>query len=79
MVNLLSGLTLMPTKDFMWTTAVGMIPPAIVFGYAGKQLSYVDSFETIFCPPVIFAFGILIFFKVLLVPFVYKFYKRRSA
>ena len=71
-VNILSGLTLLPIRIFMIATVIGMIPASVVFAYAGTQLAHVDSIESFFTTPILFAFAALILFKIGLAPFVYR-------
>ncbi len=78
-VNVLTGLTLLPVRSFIWATVVGMIPVSIVFAYAGTQLALVDSVESFFTPPILIAFAILILFKIGLAPFAYRYFKYRRA
>lgn len=42
-INLLSGVTNIPTKHFIWTTLVGIIPISIIYAYAGVNLVNIDS------------------------------------
>lgn len=78
LVNLLSGITLMPTRSFMIATAFGIIPGSLIFGHAGNALSKLDSISTFFEPPILFAFGICILFKIILMPLVYIHFKKRA-
>ena len=78
-VNVLSGLTLLPARSFIWATIVGMIPVSLVFAYAGTQLALVDSVESFFTPPIFIAFVVLILFKIGLAPFAYRYFKYRRA
>jgi uncharacterized membrane protein YdjX (TVP38/TMEM64 family) len=59
MINFLSGLTKMPLKTFVWTTSVGIIPAAVVFAYAGRQIGSIGSPGEILSPKVITAFVLL--------------------
>lgn len=78
-INLLSGLTLVPTRTFLWTTSVGMIPSSIVFAFAGKKLAQMQSPDHFFSPPVIIAFVLLVLFKMTLLPLVYRHFKKKRA
>lgn len=71
LVNLLSGITLMPLRSFIGITFMGIIPNALVFGFAGQALAQMSSLSTFFEPPVLLAFGILIGIKVIVLPFIY--------
>lgn len=59
MVNTLAGLTSIDVRTFMWTTAVGVIPTALIFTYAGKQLGRIAGIHDIFTAPIIIALGLL--------------------
>src|SRR5512146_2853440 len=37
LINFLAGLTKVPLKTFLWTTAIGIIPGTAVFAFAGQQ------------------------------------------
>ena len=78
-VNILSGLTLLRTRDFIWATFLGLIPVSAVFAFAGQQLSRLGCEDNFFSPPVIVAFVVLVLFKLTLVPVAYMMYKRRRA
>jgi len=58
-VNYLAGITRISQWTFMWTTAVGMLPGALVCTYAGRQLVTIDSPQKIFSTEVITALALL--------------------
>lgn len=59
MINFLSGLTKIPLKTFVWTTAVGIIPAAAVYAFAGRQIGTIESPGEILSAKVIIAFVLL--------------------
>lgn len=70
LINFLAGLTKVPLKTFLWTTAVGIIPGSAVFAYAGQQLGSINSPEDILSKKVIAALAALGF--ITLAPIVWK-------
>ena len=50
LVNLLSGLTALPTRTFYWVSQLGMLPATIVYVLAGTQLAQVRSLGDILSP-----------------------------
>jgi uncharacterized membrane protein YdjX (TVP38/TMEM64 family) len=53
MVNYLAGMTHISKWTFIWTTAAGMLPGALVCTYAGQKLATISSPENIFSAEVI--------------------------
>ena len=49
-VNLLSGLTRLPTATFFWASLVGMLPGTIAYVNAGMHLGSITSLDDIFSP-----------------------------
>ena len=49
-VNLLSGLTSLPTRTFYWVSQLGMLPATIVYVLAGTQLAQIRSLGDILSP-----------------------------
>lgn len=70
LVNFLAGLTKVPFKTFLWTTAVGIIPGTVVFAFAGQQLGSINSPADILSKKVIAALAAL--GLITLVPVVWK-------
>lgn len=60
MVTTLAGLTNVRPITFMWTTAVGIIPSALIFAYAGRQLGTINQLRDIFTVPVLSALILLL-------------------
>jgi uncharacterized membrane protein YdjX (TVP38/TMEM64 family) len=48
LVNLLSGLTKVPLKTYLWTTSLGIIPVSLIYSYAGSQLGSIGSARDLF-------------------------------
>lgn len=45
LINLLAGLTRIPLKTFIWTTAAGIIPGSLFYIYAGMQLNNIEKID----------------------------------
>ncbi|TAN41973.1 MAG: TVP38/TMEM64 family protein [Nitrospirae bacterium] len=58
-INLVMGLTTMPTMVFSFVSQIGMLPATIVFVNAGKELSKIDSIASVFSPGLIFSFCLI--------------------
>ena len=58
-VNLLMGLTPLPSWTFYWVSQIGMLAGTIVFVNAGTQLAQIDSLAGILSPGLIFSFVLL--------------------
>jgi uncharacterized membrane protein YdjX (TVP38/TMEM64 family) len=59
LINLCAGLTRIPIKSFIWTTAVGILPGDIVYSFAGSQLGSINSTKDIFSKNILVAFLLL--------------------
>jgi len=44
-LNLLSGLSCLPTRTFFWASALGMLPATVLYVNAGLQLAQVQSLD----------------------------------
>lgn len=77
LVNILSGLTLVPVRTFVWTTAVGVIPSGIIYAYLGQRLMTVNSMRDFFSPGMIIIFCVLILMAV--IPAVWYTVRARAA
>jgi len=69
-INLLAALARVPLKTIVWTTAVGFIPLAIVYSFAGSRLTEIGSMHDLFSPGVILAFVLLV--ALMFVPIIVK-------
>jgi len=58
MINLLAGCTRMPLGEFLWTTAVGVLPSAVVFVFLGGRLAYVRSLREALSAPTLLALAV---------------------
>jgi uncharacterized membrane protein YdjX (TVP38/TMEM64 family) len=79
LINFLSGLTNVPVKTFIWTTALGIIPATVIFAYAGRQIGTINAVSEILSARVIIALTVLA--ALALFPAAYnriKAYKNRS-
>ncbi len=75
-VNLFAGLTSIPVRTYIWTTAVGIIPGSFVYAYAGSRLSEIETLSDVMSPGMISAFvflGLLVSF-----PGIYEKIKKRK-
>ena len=58
-VNVLAGLTSLPTRTFYWVSQVGMLPGTVAYVFAGTQLAKIDSLSGIVSPGLLGAFSLL--------------------
>ena len=70
LINFLAGLTRMPFRTFLWTTALGIIPGTAVYAFAGRQIGSINAPSEILSPKVFAAFGALAIFA--LIPVLWK-------
>lgn len=52
-INLVMGLTPIPTRTFYWASQLGMIPLTVVFINAGRELGKIQSLKDILSPTLI--------------------------
>lgn len=64
LINLVMGLTKMPLRRFFWVSQLGMLPGTIVYVYAGKELSKIESLSGILSPGLIISFIVLGIFPI---------------
>lgn len=81
LINILAGLTNLPLRTFIWTTAVGIFPGSLVYTFAGKQLGTIHSLKDIFTPQIFAAFTLLGLLALLpiFISHVKKFISRKKA
>lgn len=60
-VNILAGISKVPTWTFIWTTALSIIPLALVYSYAGSQLQNINSARDIFTGKIVLTLAVLAF------------------
>ena len=58
-INLVMGLTPMRLRTFYWVSQLGMLPGAMVYINAGRELGRIDSAGSILSPSLIISFTIL--------------------
>jgi len=59
LVNILAGVTTLSTWRFAWTTAVGIFPVSLVYGFAGSKLRTITSLQDLFSWPILIALGLI--------------------
>jgi uncharacterized membrane protein YdjX (TVP38/TMEM64 family) len=59
LINVLSGLTAIPIRTFLWTTSIGILPGTIVYAYAGSQIGNIAKLSEILTIKIILAFVLL--------------------
>jgi uncharacterized membrane protein YdjX (TVP38/TMEM64 family) len=75
LINLLSGLTRVPLRTFVWTTSAGIFPASLIYTFAGSRIGDVTSPGDIISRPMLSA---LMFLALLvLVPVLWKKLKSR--
>ncbi|KKT23795.1 MAG: hypothetical protein UW09_C0002G0060 [candidate division TM6 bacterium GW2011_GWF2_43_87] len=70
MVNVLAGLTIVPLKNFFWTTLVGMLPVTTLLVLSGSEIQNASSFVELVSGKFIMLF--LLLFLLLLLPLALK-------
>jgi len=65
LINLLMGLTPIPTHTFYWVSQLGMLPGTLVYVNAGTQLSQIEQAGDIFSAELLFSFALLALFPYL--------------
>lgn len=58
-IGTLAALANVPTFTFFWTTLVGSLPGLVLYSFAGRQLSSLESIKDIFSPSIIIMFALL--------------------
>ena len=59
LINLLMGLTTIPTRTFYWVSQAGMLAGTVVYVNAGTQLARLDSLSGILSPALLASFALL--------------------
>jgi uncharacterized membrane protein YdjX (TVP38/TMEM64 family) len=59
LINLLMGLTQIPTRTFYWVSQLGMLAGTMVYVNAGTQLAHIDSLSGILSLRVLLSFALL--------------------
>jgi uncharacterized membrane protein YdjX (TVP38/TMEM64 family) len=73
LINLLSGLTKVPLRTYLWTTSLGIIPVSLIYAYAGSQLGNISSTRDLFTGREIAAISLLV--ALALLPLIVKRHK----
>lgn len=69
-INLLMGLTTLPTRTFYWVSQLGMLAGTIVYVNAGTQLARLNSLSDVLSPALVGAFVLLGIFPIIAKKFV---------
>jgi len=64
-VNYLSGITTIPLRKFVWTTALGLLPASLLYTYTGRKLDEIDRLQDLFSPEIVATFCALGLFALL--------------
>ncbi|MDO8261741.1 MAG: TVP38/TMEM64 family protein [Gallionella sp.] len=59
LINLLMGLTQIPTRTFYWVSQLGMLAGTMVYVNAGTQLAHIESLSDIMSAQVLLSFALL--------------------
>lgn len=59
-INTLAALADISVWSFLWTTAVGFLPTALIYGFAGQQIRVIESASEIFSFKIIGSLALLI-------------------
>jgi uncharacterized membrane protein YdjX (TVP38/TMEM64 family) len=70
LINIMSGLTKIPVRTFIWTTCLGILPGSLVYTFAGRQLGAISSARGIATGNILIAFLLLALLTIL--PLVHK-------
>jgi uncharacterized membrane protein YdjX (TVP38/TMEM64 family) len=77
MINILAACARVPLNKVALTTALGFIPQAFIYAFAGKKLATIERVKDIFTPQVVLAFVLLMLLA--LVPMLVKRFKQHVA
>lgn len=76
LVNIFAGLANVSFWTFFWTTAVGIFPGVLVYSFAGRQITTINSLKDIFSWHILLAFLGLFILAVL--PIVFRKRKKKK-
>jgi len=76
MINLFAGLTNIPVKVYLWTTAVGILPGSLAYAFAGNQLNKIESPQDVFSGQILIAF--LVLAAVSIIPTIIKHIRKKN-
>jgi len=74
-VNYIAGLTKIPLKRFLWSTALGMLPCSVIYAFAGRELGKIQSPHDILTPRFLLVITLLVLFA--LMPVIHHHMDRR--
>lgn len=77
LINLLMGLTPLPTRTFYFVSQIGMLPGTAIFINAGTQLAHIDSLSGIISPSVLFSLVLLGLFPLIMKAIMHYLQKKR--
>jgi uncharacterized membrane protein YdjX (TVP38/TMEM64 family) len=72
LVTMLAGLTLVPIKDFVSMTCLGITPMCVVYGYIGSQCADCTSLDDLYSFKLFGAGASVLLFKLIVFPFMIK-------
>jgi uncharacterized membrane protein YdjX (TVP38/TMEM64 family) len=64
-LNFIAGMTRISLRTFASSTALGMVPGALVYTFAGRQMGSINEVEDILSPEIMLAFLLLALFALL--------------
>ncbi|MBL4644270.1 MAG: TVP38/TMEM64 family protein [Candidatus Pacebacteria bacterium] len=70
LINVLSGLSRIPLRTFVWVTSLGILPGSFVYAFAGQQIASLTSVKDVLSLNVIIALVLLGIFAI--APTIYK-------
>ncbi len=62
LINLLMGLTRIPTMTFYWVSQLGMLPLILIYVNAGVQVAQLDTVQDLFSPTLLLSLGLIAIF-----------------
>jgi uncharacterized membrane protein YdjX (TVP38/TMEM64 family) len=71
-INILSGFTLITLPTFIWTTALGVAPAALVYSLMGQHLRTTHTLDMLLTPYTIVLFSLFYAFKIGILYMIYK-------
>jgi uncharacterized membrane protein YdjX (TVP38/TMEM64 family) len=78
-INLVMGLTPIPTRTFYWASQLGMVPITLIIINAGRELGKIDSLKDILSPTLLVSLALVGVFPLIARKVVEKFNERRKA
>lgn len=75
-INTLAVIANVSWRTFLWTTILGVLPAAMIYSFAGKQLTKIQSAGDFFTWPIIISLALLI--VITLLPLIVRRFKMQS-